>query len=127
MASRDLRDLNIRLIGVWLHASNHYKQIYSNLSQPFITCTYRSPEEQLELYAQGRTKPGKIVTQLKSGSKHNKKPAEAFDIAFKTKDGKLDWSAHLFQKFADIVKSINRDIKWGGDWQNFKDRPHFEM
>ena len=127
MASRDLRDLNIKLINVWLHASNHYKEIYPNLPQPFITCTYRSPEEQLELYAQGRTKAGKIVTQLKSGSKHNKRPAEAFDIAFKTRQGKLDWSADLFKKFADIVKSIDNQVRWGGDWQTFKDRPHFQM
>jgi peptidoglycan L-alanyl-D-glutamate endopeptidase CwlK len=127
MASRDLRDLNIRLIGVWLHAARTFSDMYPKLPKPFITCTYRSPEEQLELYAQGRTKPGKIVTQLKSGSKHNKKPAEAFDIAFKDKNGKLDWSADLFKKFADIVKAADRDIRWGGDWQSFKDRPHFEM
>jgi peptidoglycan LD-endopeptidase CwlK len=37
-----------------------------------ITCTWRSPEEQTELYAQGRTKPGKIVTNARAGqSAHN--------------------------------------------------------
>jgi peptidoglycan LD-endopeptidase CwlK len=37
-----------------------------------ITCTWRSHGEQDELYAQGRTKPGKIVTNARAGqSAHN--------------------------------------------------------
>lgn len=37
-----------------------------------ITCTWRSAQEQTELYAQGRTKPGRIVTNARAGqSAHN--------------------------------------------------------
>ena len=37
-----------------------------------VTCTWRSPAEQAQLYAQGRTAPGKIVTNAKPGqSMHN--------------------------------------------------------
>jgi peptidoglycan LD-endopeptidase CwlK len=37
-----------------------------------VTCTWRSPEEQEALYAQGRTRPGKIVTNARAGqSAHN--------------------------------------------------------
>ena len=37
-----------------------------------VTCTFRSAQEQNELYAQGRTKPGKIVTNAVAGkSAHN--------------------------------------------------------
>lgn len=37
-----------------------------------VTCTFRSAQEQTELYAQGRTKPGKIVTNAPAGkSSHN--------------------------------------------------------
>ncbi len=58
----------------------------------FLTCTHRSNEEQAELYAQGRTKSGKILTRCKPGkSRHNSLPAMAFDIAISV-GGKLDWN-----------------------------------
>jgi peptidoglycan L-alanyl-D-glutamate endopeptidase CwlK len=51
-----------------------------------ITCTWRSNAEQAELYASGRTKPGRILTKAMPGqSAHNKMDsvgnpaAEAFD------------------------------------------------
>jgi hypothetical protein len=46
-----------------------------------ITSTLRTAAEQTELYAQGRTKPGKIVTNAKAWkSWHN--VGRAFDICF---------------------------------------------
>lgn len=40
--------------------------------RPLIYCGFRSFEEQLALFAQGRTKPGRIVTKAKPGeSYHN--------------------------------------------------------
>jgi peptidoglycan L-alanyl-D-glutamate endopeptidase CwlK len=126
MASREIKDCTLELQRAWSLASAEFASKHPALPQPFITCTYRSEQEQLELYAQGRTKSGKIVTQIASGGKHNILPAQAFDIAFK-KDGKLDWSAHLFKKFADIVKRVSDDVQWGGDWKRFKDLPHFQV
>ena len=42
---------------------------------PFIAECYRSPERQDELYKQGRSKPGPIVTYKRGGeSKHNRLP-----------------------------------------------------
>lgn len=85
-----------------------------------VTSEYRSFEEQNELYAQGRTKPGNIVTNAKGGeSWHNWRCA--FDIVFVkgdtiTYDG--DW---------ELVGEIGKvlDLEWGGDWTGFPDRPHF--
>lgn len=94
-----------------------------------VYCVWRSPKEQLEAYAQGRTKPGKIITWTKK-SKHNKvdkdgKPAsEAFDcvpIVF----GKCAWDrADLYLKLGAIGKKCG--LVWGGDWKG-KDSPHFEL
>lgn len=126
MASREIKDCTLELQRAWSLASAEFISKYPELPVPFITCTYRTEQEQLELYAQGRTKKGKIVTYIASGGKHNILPAQAFDIAFK-KDGKLDWSAHLFKKFADIVKRVSDDVEWGGDWKRFKDLPHFQV
>jgi peptidoglycan L-alanyl-D-glutamate endopeptidase CwlK len=88
----------------------------------------RTWEEQAKIYAQGRTAPGKIVTNAKPGySNHN------FGIAVDMgvfKDGKyLDGSkpseAEAFhRKAATIAEKYG--IEWGGSWKSFKDYPHFE-
>jgi len=88
----------------------------------------RTWEEQAKLYAQGRTSPGKIVTNAKPGySNHN------FGIAVDMgvfKNGKyLDElnpkEAEAFHRIA--AKSAEKyNIDWGGNWKSFKDYPHFE-
>ena len=125
---------------VWYEAEAKYRALFPNLAQPFLTCTYRSSEEQNKLYAQptdglDNDKDGKIdepdecVTHARGGqSYHNSYPSKAFDIAFRTKEGKLDWSLDNFKIFANIVKSINPQVIWGGNWSKKKrDNPHFEL
>jgi peptidoglycan L-alanyl-D-glutamate endopeptidase CwlK len=126
MASRDVKDLILKALQAWLKAQDLYKQKYPDRAQPFITCTYRSLKEQDKLYEQGRTQPGKIVTNAKGGkSNHNKYPSPAFDIAFKNSKGQLDWNTELFKNFSALAKSVG--LSWGGDWATFKDNPHFEI
>lgn len=93
--------------------------------------------EQDELYAQGRTKPGKIVTNAKGGNSYHNYGL-AFDIvllkdtnrdgSFDTAswetsvdfdgDGKSDW-----MEIVTIAKQYGWE--WGGDWK-FTDMPHFQ-
>lgn len=85
-----------------------------------VTCTYRSPDEQAELYAQGRTKPGRKVTwTLKS--KHCER--KAFDIAMMV-NGKISWNPDDYAKAGEIGKSVG--LVWGGDWKT-PDMPHFQL
>ncbi len=127
MASRDKADLNTTLVEAYEMACKEYLRLYPDFPQPFITCTYRSNEEQDKLYAQGRTSPGKIVTNAKAGqSKHNSNPSKAFDIAFITVDKKLSWDDKHFVRFAEIIKKISSVIDCGCYWK-FKDSPHFEL
>jgi peptidoglycan L-alanyl-D-glutamate endopeptidase CwlK len=127
MASRKITDADPILQSAFKVALEAYAIKYPGDPQPFLTCSHRSEEEQLELYAQGRTKPGKIVTYLKKGSKHNSYPSKAIDIAFKDASGKLSWKIEYFKKFADLIKSFDRRVRWGGDWTRFTDAPHFEI
>ena len=95
---------------------------------PFVTECYRSPERQDELYAQGRSKPGPVVTYKRGGeSKHNRLPAPALDVAFLLPDGEVSWSGLLLSKFARLMKAADARVHWGGDWPGFRDRPHFEV
>ncbi|TYZ12628.1 M15 family metallopeptidase [Hymenobacter lutimineralis] len=97
--------------------------------RPIITECYRSPERQNELYAQGRTKPGPVVTYKRGGeSNHNQgPPTPALDVAFLLADGSVSWSGLLLSKFARLMKYADARVRWGGDWVRFKDRPHFEV
>lgn len=84
---------------------------------------YRTFAEQDALYAQGRTKPGSIVTNAKGGqSNHNY--GVAVDFAIDTiDDGKID----SWQPSALVVNMMKRrGFDWGGDWKSFTDLPHFE-
>ena len=94
---------------------------------PIITECYRSPERQNELFEQGRSKPGPVVTYKRGGeSNHNKVPTPALDVAFLLVDGSVSWSGLLLSKFARLMKAADARVHWGGDWPRFKDRPHFE-
>lgn len=127
MPSRSTKDLHKDLALAYEQAKEIFRARYPELPQPFTTCTYRSNEEQTQLYAIGRTLPGKKVTNAKAGeSKHNSLPSMAFDIAFIKLNNQLDWSKHLFAKYYEILKSINPNIEWGGNW-NFTDLPHYEL
>lgn len=125
MAKSKLAYLHPEIRKRWEEASRRYKVQYPDEPQPFITHTFRSSTEQQKLFDQGRTGPGSIVTNAQPGqSLHNYDPTHAFDIAFRKTDGSLDWDVRLFENFARIAKQLG--LAWGGDWTNFKDRPHFE-
>jgi hypothetical protein len=87
-----------------------------------ITSAYRSFAEQDALFAQGRTQPGNIVTNARGGeSIHN------FGLAFDVVPmvhGQTDWNGN-WPFIGTLGKSFG--FIWGGDWQTFPDRPHFEL
>lgn len=96
-----------------------------------ITQTYRSVAEQDALYAQGRTAPGKKITNARGGqSPHNtvvngQPAASAFDIVCIGSDGKPDWNSPNFAKAGSVGSSVG--LTWGGDFKSIKDMPHFEL
>lgn len=86
-----------------------------------LTCGCRSIEEQNRLYALGRTKPGKIVTNARGGySWHNF--GLAADYAFII-GGQLTWNGP-WKVFGRIARESG--LEWGGDWKKFPDRPHVQ-
>lgn len=128
MASRDKKDLNEILVDAYEKSCAEYLRLYPNFPQPFITCTYRSNDEQNALYAQGRGKKGSIVTNAQAGqSPHNYNRSAAFDIAFISVSKKLDWNKKYFRLFADIIVKIQPLVVCGIDFKSIPDAPHFEL
>jgi peptidoglycan L-alanyl-D-glutamate endopeptidase CwlK len=89
----------------------------------------RSWSAQAALYAQGRTKPGKIVTKARPGSSwHNY--GLAIDLGL-FKNGKyLDSAnpAYADKLYAIIGKiAAKHGIEWAGNWKSFTETPHFQI
>ena len=83
---------------------------------------FRSIDRQNELYSQGRTKKGAIVTNAKGGeSFHNY--GVAVDFCFK-KEG-YNASPKQWETLGKIGEKLG--FEWGGRWNGFIDLPHFEM
>ena len=89
-----------------------------------VTSTYRDNASQEALYAQGRTAPGRIVTNARSGqSYHNYRCA--VDVV-PIRNGKAIWDAKdpVWQRIGALGKAAG--LEWAGDWKRFKEFPHFQ-
>ena len=83
----------------------------------------RTVAEQDALYAQGRTKPGSIVTNAR-GSTYSSQHQWGIAFDFYRNDGKgafydLDG---FFTKVGALAKQVG--LGWGGDWKSPVDKPH---
>jgi peptidoglycan L-alanyl-D-glutamate endopeptidase CwlK len=97
----------------------------------------RTKERQAQLYAQGRTAPGPVVTWTME-SKHL--TGEAVDLAPLAADGSIDWkNTKAFDAVARAMREaatvLEYRIRWGADWnqngdpreKGETDSPHFEL
>ena len=88
-----------------------------------VTNTVRDREYQESLYAQGRTKPGSIVTNGRVPTFHADTAGLAFDFCKNIRGQEYD-DSEFFEKAAEIAKEMG--FSWGGDWKTFPDRPHIQ-
>ena len=120
------------------------RQIYDEICQALtgraicrFAFTLRTIAEQDAIYAQGRTKPGKIVTRARGGySWHNY--GLAVDIVLihdvdgdgdydrAVWDVKTDFDGDKISDWMEVVAIFKQyGWDWGGDWK-FSDPPHFQ-
>jgi peptidoglycan L-alanyl-D-glutamate endopeptidase CwlK len=98
----------------------------------------RTPQRQRELYAQGRTKPGPVVTWTLTSNHFVK--ADGFGHAVDLCPWPVDWTD--LKKFDAISRAmfaaaeeLGVKIRWGADWdrdgkpreRGETDSPHFEL
>lgn len=108
------------------------------LAQPILTkhgvtveviSGLRSYAQQSALYAQGRTKPGRIVTNARPGSSwHNY--GLAIDLGIFRNGVYLDeknprLADKVYAELGALAKSMG--IEWAGYWTSFKETPHFQF
>jgi len=112
---------------------NQYLEINTKLPKGVrlrLTQTLRTFQEQNELYAQGRTTKGKIVTNAVAGkSWHNY--GLSFDIVIlydKDNNGTFETASWDEDKYFMMVVNYfkSKGWFWGGEFRNLYDSPHFE-
>lgn len=118
--SRDLNDLHPKVkerVEQWL------KSCKKEGIDVLVTSTYRDAASQNALYAQGRTKPGKVVTNAKAGdSFHNWRCAVDFVPIV---NGKAAWSdTALFTKCGELAEK--HGLEWAGRWKRFRELAHVQ-
>lgn len=89
----------------------------------------RSWSAQAALYAQGRTKPGRIVTKARPGSSwHNY--GLAIDLGLFKNGLYLDEKSPVQadRLYAEIGRiAAKHGIEWAGNWKSFQETPHFQV
>lgn len=135
-SSRNVDDL---IMPVKLMALKHIHACKQAGIDLLITCTYRCPTDQNMLYAQGRTAPGRMVTNAKAGNSMHQ-----YRIAYDCvpmRNGKPVWGTsgdgidedptddekddlELWQRVGQMGKSIG--LEWAGDWRHNREFPHFQ-
>ena len=85
---------------------------------------YRSQARETYLYAQGRTRPGKIVTNDPIPRHHGF--GDAVDCVPVKADGSIDWNApeEVWAQYGHVARAAG--LTWGGDWPSFPDKPHIQ-
>ena len=108
-------------------ANNLLELCNTNSIDVVIIAAFRSWDEQDAVYAQGRTKPGDIVTDAQGGdSYHNW--GLAFDCA-PVENDMVAWE-NTDKFLAMGVLGQQAGLEWGGNWTsyaiNIVDMPHFQ-
>ena len=89
-----------------------------------VTSTYRDAECQDALYAQGRTTPGKRVTNAKGGQSWHQYRV-AFDVV-PLVAGKAIWDdRRIWTRIGELGESVG--LEWAGRWKSFPESPHFQF
>lgn len=129
-----------RLQGVHPDMVKVVKRAAALSSQDFTVLEgVRTPARQKELYAQGRTKPGNVVTWTMT-SNHFINKKTGFGHAVDLAPWPIDWNdIKKFDAIAKVMFQAAKDlgirIRWGADWdqdgkpreRGESDSPHFEL
>lgn len=91
-----------------------------------VTQALRSWDEQDKLYAEGRSVPGRVITNAPGGhSWHNF--GLAVDLAIVQSDGSIDWNPEhpAWKRMIQVGEMLG--LLSGSTFRTFPDNPHFQL
>src|SRR5882724_11545385 len=118
MPSINLTDCVQELQDKWPSIVKEFKKVWPKCDL-VITCTHRTPEEQFELYKQGRkhdypdnwtvVEPESVVTYkdgTKNPSRHNLYPSQAVDVVVVNEKGYKTYAEVYYECLVPICKKL---------------------
>lgn len=92
-----------------------------------VTQGLRTWSEQDKLYAQGRTQPGKIVTNAPGGSSWHNFGLAVDIVPLAGDSGRPDWNPEhpVWKRTVTVGESLG--LFSGSEFKTFKDWPHFQL
>ncbi|WP_069999642.1 M15 family metallopeptidase [Cellulosilyticum sp. I15G10I2] len=117
---KDLDELHPKVKELALKLLEECKKAKLNIG---ISEAYRTIERQDYLYAQGRTRPGSIVTYARGSSMSS---YHQWGLAFDVYNNVIGdaYNVTILNKVGTIGQKLG--LEWGGNWASFKDRSHFQ-
>lgn len=111
--------------------ANKVRAAAATLEPEIYLCAYsglRTAKQQNDDFAEGRTVPGKIITNARAGeSMHNYGLAADIVPYLEGDSGALNWEA-TSPPYIRMVSALKaQGLAWGGDWIHFKDMDHFQL
>jgi peptidoglycan L-alanyl-D-glutamate endopeptidase CwlK len=85
----------------------------------------RTFAEQDGLFAQGRTRPGPVVTRARGGQSNHNYGLAVDLVPFI--NGQPNWNAPLGVWTTIGSEAEKLGLEWGGDWKKFVDKPHVQL
>lgn len=85
----------------------------------------RTFAEQDGLFAQGRSRPGPIVTRARGGQSNHNYGLAVDVVPFN--NGQPNWNAPLGVWTTIGNEAEKLGLEWGGDWKKFVDKPHIQL
>ncbi len=85
----------------------------------------RTFAEQDALFAQGRSRPGPVVTRARGGQSNHNYGLAVDMVPFN--NGQPNWNAPLGVWTTIGTEAEKLGLEWGGDWKKFVDKPHVQL
>jgi peptidoglycan L-alanyl-D-glutamate endopeptidase CwlK len=86
---------------------------------------WRTFAEQDALFAQGRTRPGPVVTRARGGQSNHNYGLAVDVVPFN--NGQPNWNAPMGVWAIIGNEAEKMGLEWGGDWRKFVDKPHIQL
>ncbi len=133
-SSRKLEAADSKLQTAFRLIREHFRHKFPGMTLK-LTDVYRSTNKQQKLFKQGRSTPGKIVTNIdgitKKG-KHNHYPSKAIDVmVLHCSNNVGTWDMKYYRGMPRLAEKVSKEVGYkitnGGVWKKLRDYPHFEI
>lgn len=102
-----------------------FYQVKKQFKEAHIAYTWRNEFDQNRMVAEGKSKLPWPKSKHNNVDENGNPYSLAVDLFELASNGMACWRWRYFKDIAD--QFCNNNVDWGGNWEHFKDSPHFEL